>query len=114
MGPVYRLLGLSVRFITEGMAPEARKEAYAADVTYVTAKEAGFDYLRGFLAFAPEEVVQRPFHFAVIDEADSILVDEARIPLVIAGDEPSQVEIGRKLFRPRLPDGAGRPLQYRR
>jgi preprotein translocase subunit SecA len=98
MGPVYSLLGLSVGSIAEGMAPDRRKDAYTADVTYITAKEAGFDYLRGFLAFSPEEIVQRPFHFAIIDEADSILIDEARIPLVIAGDEPSRVDIGEKLF----------------
>ena len=98
MGPVYNLLGLSVRSIAEGMTPEARKRAYEADVTYVTAKEAGFDYLRGFLAFEPDEIVQRPFHFAIVDEADSMLIDEARIPLVIAGDEPSTVDIDRKLF----------------
>jgi preprotein translocase subunit SecA len=98
MGPVYRLLGLSVKSIAEEMAPPERKLAYWSDVTYVTAKEAGFDYLRGFLAFSPAEIVHRPFHFAVIDEADSILVDEARIPLVIAGDEPSSVEIEGKLF----------------
>lgn len=98
MLPVFRLLGLSVRSVTEGMAQPDRKLAYRADVTYVTAKEAGFDYLRGFLAFSPEEVVHRPFHFAIIDEADSILIDEARIPLVIAGDEPSAIEIDRALF----------------
>lgn len=98
MGPVYTLLGLSVRSVAEGMPPLERKLAYRADVTYVTAKEAGFDYLRGFLAFSPEEVVHRPFHFAIIDEADSILIDEARIPLVIAGDEPSAGEIDKALF----------------
>jgi preprotein translocase subunit SecA len=98
MGPVYSLLGLSVRSVAEGMPQPERKLAYGADITYVTAKEAGFDYLRSFLAFSPEEIVHRPFNFAIIDEADSILVDEARIPLVIAGDEPSAVDIGRDLF----------------
>ena len=67
------------------MPPAARRRAYAADVTYVTAKEAGFDHLRDLLARRREDVVHRAFHFALIDEADSILIDEARVPLVIAG-----------------------------
>lgn len=87
MGPVYRFLGLTVGHVREGMSMEERRKAYAADITYVTAKEAGFDYLRGFLARSAEELVQRPFHFAVVDEADSILIDEARIPLVVAGKD---------------------------
>ncbi|SHI15794.1 preprotein translocase subunit SecA [Sporobacter termitidis DSM 10068] len=98
MAPVYARLGLTVGHIAESMDRRARQAAYGADVTYLTAKEAGFDYLRGFLAFEADDVVLRDFRFAVIDEADSILIDEARIPLVIAGDEPSQVEIGKKLY----------------
>ncbi|MGH9937097.1 MAG: accessory Sec system translocase SecA2, partial [Blastocatellia bacterium] len=89
MGPVYRFLGLSVGAVQEGMSADARRAAYAADVTYATAKEAGFDFLRGGLCRAPGELVHRPFNFAVIDEADSILIDEARVPLVIAGERPS-------------------------
>jgi preprotein translocase subunit SecA len=85
MRPLYEFLGLSVGFVQEGMTKEQRKKAYSADITYLTAKESGFDYLRSFLAEHPDELVQRPFNFAVIDEADSILIDEARIPLVIAG-----------------------------
>ena len=85
MGPVYEALGLSVAFVQEGMAPAVRRRAYAADVTYVTAKEAGFDHLRDLLARRRDDVVHRPFHFALMDEADSILIDEARVPLVIAG-----------------------------
>ncbi|HEU0174452.1 MAG TPA: accessory Sec system translocase SecA2 [Blastocatellia bacterium] len=88
MGPVYRFLGLSVGAIQEGMSASARREAYAADVTYATAKEAGFDFLRGGLCRTPDELVHRPFNFAIIDEADSILIDEARVPLVIAGERP--------------------------
>ncbi len=65
--------------------PRRDAKAYAADVTYVTAKEAGFDYLRDCLATEPDQVVHRPFHFALVDEADSILIDEARVPLVVAG-----------------------------
>lgn len=85
MGPIYRFLGLSVGFVQQGMAPTERRRAYQADVTYLTAKEAGFDFLRDGLAYEVAELVQRPFHAAVVDEADSILIDEARIPLVIAG-----------------------------
>ncbi len=85
MGPAYRLLGLSVGAIQEGLDKRAKKAAYASDVTYATAKEAGFDYLRDRLAFGPDELVHRPFAVALVDEADSILIDEARIPLVISG-----------------------------
>ncbi len=88
MGPVYRFLGLSVGAVQEGLSVEARRAAYAADVTYATAKEAGFDFLRGGLCRSPNELSQRPFHFAIVDEADSTLIDEARTPLVIAGDRP--------------------------
>jgi preprotein translocase subunit SecA len=97
MAPVYRMLGLSVGFVQQGMAREERVRAYLADVTYVTAKEAGFDHLRDLLATDPHLLVHRPFHFALVDEADSLLIDEARVPLVIAGS------IGRELSRaPRL------------
>jgi preprotein translocase subunit SecA len=85
MGPVYRLLGLSVGVIQEGMAKAQKREAYARDVTYATAKEAGFDFLRDGLACETADLVHRPFHMALLDEADSVLIDEARIPLVIAG-----------------------------
>ncbi len=85
MGPVYEALGLRVAAIQEGMDTDVRRAAYAADVTYATAKEAGFDFLRGGLARDRRDVAQRPFHFAIVDEADSILIDEARVPLVIAG-----------------------------
>jgi preprotein translocase subunit SecA len=85
MGPVYAMLGLSVGFVQQGMTPEERRRAYLADVTYVTAKEAGFDHLRDLLAMDRLALVHRPFHFALVDEADSLLIDEARVPLVIAG-----------------------------
>ena len=85
MGPVYRRLGLSARFIEQGMAASERRDGYLADVTYVTAKEAGFDYLRDHLALHARDLVHRDFHFAIVDEADSLLIDEARVPLVIAG-----------------------------
>ncbi|HEY7442118.1 MAG TPA: accessory Sec system translocase SecA2 [Vicinamibacterales bacterium] len=92
MGPIYRLLGSSVGFVQQGMSPDDRSKAYHADVTYVTAKEAGFDHLRDLLATDPRQLVHRPFHVALVDEADSLLVDEARIPLVIAGN------VGREVF----------------
>ncbi len=85
MGPLYRFLGLTVAAAEQGMSPAERRRAYACDVTYVTAKEAGFDYLRDHLCMAREDLVHRPFHYAIVDEADSILIDEARVPLVIAG-----------------------------
>ncbi|MFA9454904.1 MAG: DEAD/DEAH box helicase, partial [Candidatus Aminicenantaceae bacterium] len=85
MGPIYSFLGLSVGSIQKGMPAEERKKAYAADITYATAKEAGFDLLRDQLCFSQDNLVHRNFHFAIVDEADSLLIDEARVPLVIAG-----------------------------
>jgi preprotein translocase subunit SecA len=85
MGPIYKMLGISVGCVQEGMSVTDRREAYACDVTYVTAKEAGFDLLRDGLCLDPDDRVHRPFHFVIVDEADSILIDEARVPLVIAG-----------------------------
>jgi preprotein translocase subunit SecA len=86
MGPVYERLGLSVGFVQERMSVAERRRAYGADVTYLTAKEAGFDHLRDALALEPRGRAQREYHFALVDEADSILIDDARIPLVIAGE----------------------------
>lgn len=85
MQPVYAMLGLTVGVVQQGMTPRERRAAYLADITYVTAKEAGFDHLRDLLAVEPQALVHRPFHFALVDEADSLLIDEARVPLVIAG-----------------------------
>lgn len=97
MGSVYNFLGLSVGYVHEGMTIPERQKAYSCDITYLTAKESGFDYLKGFLSYEREELVHRPFHFAIIDEADSILIDEARIPLVIAGktDKAHGIEAAR-------------------
>ncbi len=89
MGPVYRRLGVSVASVSQGMSREERRAAYAADVTYVTAKEAGFDFLRDQTMVDAGDLVQRPFQFVIVDEADFILIDEARVPLVIAGAAPS-------------------------
>src|SRR5262245_51804850 len=97
MGPVYRALGLSVGWVQSGMAPADRRRAYAADVTYVTAREAGFDHLRDLLAMRPWDLVHRPFHFALVDEADARLVDEARVPLVIAGRAEGEASSARRL-----------------
>lgn len=98
MKPVYDFLDVSVRYINEGMSTREHKDAYSADITYVTAKEAGFDYLKSFLAYHADDVVQRDFKYAIIDEADSILIDEARVPLVIAGDISTLIEIEKKVF----------------
>jgi len=85
MGQVHRFLGLSVGLIQSTMTPSERKKNYDCDITYVTNSEIGFDYLRDNMATSMAEVVQRPFNFCVIDEVDSILVDEARTPLIISG-----------------------------
>jgi preprotein translocase subunit SecA len=85
MGDIYRWLGLSVAHIQQGMNPAERKAAYRSDITYATANEIGFDFIRDRLALDPGDQVHRRFRAAVIDEADSILIDEARVPLVIAG-----------------------------
>ncbi|MBA1334187.1 MAG: Protein translocase subunit SecA [Firmicutes bacterium] len=98
MGPVYEYLGLTVGYVKEGMSISQRQNAYCSDITYVTAKEAGFDYLRDFLCVERNMLVQRPFHYAIVDEADSILIDEARIPLVIAGNVPENVEDAFRLY----------------
>ena len=87
MGDIYRFLGLKVGFVQQGMTAEERRAAYACDITYATANEIGFDVLRDRLALQLSDQVHRPFNTAVIDEADSILIDEARIPLVIAGGD---------------------------
>ncbi len=90
MGPIYDFLGLSVGCIQEGMSPSKRKKAYNSDIIYSTAKEAGFDFLRDHLCYRKEDLMHRKFHLVIVDEADSILIDEARVPLVIAGstDKP--------------------------
>ena len=85
MGPIYEFFGLTVGVIQEGMSPDERRGAYGADVTYATAREVGFDFLRDQQRTEAAQQVQRPFHAVIVDEADSLLVDEARIPLVIAG-----------------------------
>ncbi len=101
MGPLYRFLGLSVGVILEEMGDDEtketrnRREAYACDITYGTNHEIAFDYLRDNLATVPEEIVQRRFHYAIVDEVDFLLIDEARTPLIISG--PAREDLG--LFR---------------
>ncbi len=85
MGKVYRFLGLSVGLIASGMTPEERRAAYACDITYATNNELGFDYLRDNMVTYQENQVQRGHYFAIVDEVDSILIDEARTPLIISG-----------------------------
>lgn len=93
MSSVYNFLGLSVGCITANMSEEDRKQAYEADITYGTNNEFGFDYLRDNMKFRLEDMVQRPFNFAIIDEVDSILIDEARTPLIISGPSEGSTEL---------------------
>lgn len=90
MEPVYKLLGLTVGWVTESSTPEERREAYDRNVTYVSVSEAGFDYLRDQLVTDVADRVQSPLATAIIDEADSILIDEARVPMVLAGTVPGE------------------------
>jgi preprotein translocase subunit SecA len=99
MGGIYEWLGLSVGAIQRAMSEADRRMAYRRDVTYATANEVGFDYLRDCLARKTDDQVHRPFAAAVIDEADSILIDEARVPLVIAGGEVDAVNIAGRADR---------------
>ena len=85
MGQIYKYLGLEVGCIVHGLNDEERQRAYAADVTYGTNNELGFDYLRDNMKFQLDELVQRPFNYAIVDEVDCILIDEARTPLIISG-----------------------------
>src|SRR5690606_21977560 len=85
MGPLYEFLGLRVGVVVPGQPPEEKREAYAADITYGTNNEFGFDYLRDNMAFRLQDRFQRPLNFAIVDEVDSILIDEARTPLIISG-----------------------------
>src|SRR6201996_265784 len=96
MGEVYRFLGLTTGCIVHGLDDPQRHEQYAADVTYGTNNEFGFDYLRDNMKFRLEEMVQRPFNYAIVDEVDSILIDEARTPLIISGPTEDSSELYRQ------------------
>ena len=97
MGQVYRFLGLSVGVIVNGLSQGERKRAYASDITYGTNNEFGFDYLRDNLCYSTAEMVQRGHHFAIVDEVDSILIDEARTPLIISGPTEDRSEFYRTM-----------------
>jgi preprotein translocase subunit SecA len=97
MGPIYRALGLTVGVITSGQPPADKRAAYACDVTYGTNNEFGFDYLRDNLAQRLEDRVQRGQHYAIVDEVDSILIDEARTPLIISGPAEESTELYAKI-----------------
>ncbi|MFZ1493987.1 MAG: preprotein translocase subunit SecA, partial [Candidatus Competibacter denitrificans] len=104
MGQIYQFLGMSVGVVIAGMSPEEKRAAYDADITYGTNNEYGFDYLRDNMAFGLEQKVQRPLHYALVDEVDSILIDEARTPLIISGPAEESSELYRRVNEiiPRL------------
>ncbi|WP_448583015.1 preprotein translocase subunit SecA [Thermaurantiacus sp.] len=93
MGKIYRFLDLSVGVIIPNLTDAERRAAYAADITYATNNELGFDYLRDNMKYSRDQMVQRPFHFAIVDEVDSILIDEARTPLIISGPTEDKSEL---------------------
>jgi len=99
MGGIYRYLGLSVGFVQESMPNHERLKSYNCDITYVTAKESGFDFLRDSLSYDKKDQVHRPFHYAIVDEADSIMIDEARIPLVIAAEMDEKKDAFGNIFK---------------
>ncbi len=104
MGKLYNFLGLSVGVALSGQTPDEKRAAYAADITYGTNNEFGFDYLRDNMAFSLEDKVQRGLHFAIVDEVDSILIDEARTPLIISGPADDSSDLYEKIDKivPRL------------
>ncbi|HKM64458.1 MAG TPA: preprotein translocase subunit SecA [Acidisphaera sp.] len=97
MGQIYNFLGMSVGVIVHGLTDEERRAAYAADITYGTNNEFGFDYLRDNMKFRLEDMVQREFVYAIVDEVDSILIDEARTPLIISGPAEDSSELYRRV-----------------
>src|SRR5579884_1381105 len=107
MGQIYRFLGMSVGVIVPNLTNQERRDAYNADITYGTNNEFGFDYLRDNMKYSRDQMVQRPFNFAIVDEVDSILIDEARTPLIISGptDDKSDLYIAvDKLVKTLQPD----------
>jgi Preprotein translocase subunit SecA (ATPase, RNA helicase) len=93
MGPIYKFLGLTVGIIQHDLGDAERQKAYAADITYGTNNEFGFDYLRDNMKFRLEDLVQREFNYAIVDEVDSILIDEARTPLIISGPTQESTQL---------------------
>ena len=106
MGQIYSFLGLTTGCIVHSLTDDQRRQQYACDVTYGTNNEFGFDYLRDNMKFSLEAMVQRPFNFAIVDEVDSILIDEARTPLIISGPTEENSDLYRQAdaFIPRLGD----------
>src|SRR5215213_3338237 len=106
MGQIYRFLGMTVGVIVPNLSDQERRDAYNSDITYATNNELGFDYLRDNMKYSRDQMVQRPFNFAIVDEVDSILIDEARTPLIISGptDDKSDLYISvDKLVKTLLP-----------
>jgi len=103
MGKIYEFLGLTVGTAVSGQDPKAKREAYACDVVYGTNNEYGFDYLRDNMAFSADDKVQRQLHFGIVDEVDSILIDEARTPLIISGPAEDSTELYAKINK-LIPD----------
>jgi len=99
MKPIYEMLGLSVGLIVHGLTYEQRKAAYAADITYGTNNEFGFDYLRDNMVVRLDHMVQRELNYAIVDEVDSILIDEARTPLIISGESDKPTDLYRQIAR---------------
>src|SRR3990170_4311768 len=93
MGQIYRFLGLTVGVIVPNLSDQQRRDAYNCDITYATNNELGFDYLRDNMKYSRDQMVQRPFNFAIVDEVDSILIDEARTPLIISGPTDDKSEL---------------------
>ena len=116
MGRVHRFLGLKVGVILSNMTPEERKTAYDADITYGTNNQLGFDYLRDNMVHSLSELVQRGHHYAIVDEVDSILIDEARTPLIISGpaDGPSQLYTTFAALAPRMREGIHYEVDHRK
>ncbi|MGE5370788.1 MAG: preprotein translocase subunit SecA [Solirubrobacterales bacterium] len=106
MAPVYQMLGLSVGLIVHGLEYDERREGYAADITYGTNNEYGFDYLRDNMVVSGEHMVQRDLNFAIVDEVDSILIDEARTPLIISGEADKPTDLYQRIARfiPKMAD----------
>jgi preprotein translocase subunit SecA len=116
MRPVYEFLGLSVAVTKAGQMPVEKRAAYAADITYATNNELGFDYLRDNLAFSTADKVQRGLNFAIVDEVDSILIDEARTPLIISGPAEAStdlyVQINKLIPKLTTHEESGEPVNY--
>lgn len=115
MGPVYEFLGLKVGYLQNLMPEDQRKQAYLCDIVYGTNSEFGFDYLRDNMVYSADEMVQRGHYYAIVDEVDSILIDEARTPLIISGPSERSAELYVKFARfvPRLKEGIDYEVDYK-